>query len=241
MVPIIGVGAFSLVIPITLGDPPGDVLRDVLIPAGHRRVHADRRLVRRGARQFRPQGGAGCGGRAADRLHGDGRSADVGGDSGAHLRISGARRLTRCQITVGVTLLMLFANLRGIREAGAFFAIPTYFYIASLSFVVVTGLIKAALGALNAHPLPSAHDLGYPVGQPGQRVADGAGHLLLSQGLRQRRRVAHRTRSRVRRDLEFSSSGGAQRSQGPCDDVPDPWFPGARHVDPRAPDPRRPL
>ena len=34
---------------------------------------------------------------------------------------------------------MFFANLRGIREAGAIFAIPTYFYIASLAFVVVTG------------------------------------------------------------------------------------------------------
>lgn len=69
-------------------------------------------------------------------------------------------------ITVGVTLLMLFANLRGIREAGAFFAIPTYFYIASLALVVVTGLIKAALGGLPAHGLPSATSLGYPVGSP---------------------------------------------------------------------------
>ncbi len=67
-------------------------------------------------------------------------------------------------ITIGVTLLMLFANLRGIREAGAFFAIPTYFYIASLAFVVITGLVKAALGTLQAHALPSAATLGYPVG-----------------------------------------------------------------------------
>jgi amino acid transporter len=66
------------------------------------------------------------------------------------------------QITVGVTLLMLFANLRGIREAGSYFAIPTYFYIASLGFVVITGLIKAALGGLHAQPLPP--NLGYPVG-----------------------------------------------------------------------------
>ncbi len=78
-------------------------------------------------------------------------------------------------ITVGVTLLMLFANLRGIREAGAFFAIPTYFYIASLSCVVVTGLIKAALGALSVHPLPTAHELGYPIGTPGSGWLMGLG------------------------------------------------------------------
>jgi len=67
-------------------------------------------------------------------------------------------------ITVGVTLIMLFGNLRGIREAGSIFAIPTYFYVVSLSLVVITGLVKAALGGLHAHALPSAAALGYPIG-----------------------------------------------------------------------------
>ena len=67
-------------------------------------------------------------------------------------------------ITVAVTLIMLFGNLRGIREAGSIFAIPTYFYVVSLSLVVITGLVKAALGGLTAHALPSAADLGYPIG-----------------------------------------------------------------------------
>jgi amino acid transporter len=78
-------------------------------------------------------------------------------------------------ITVGVTLLMLFANLRGIREAGSFFAIPTYFYVASLSLMVVTGLVKAALGGLHAHGLPSATQLGYPIGHPNQSWLMGLG------------------------------------------------------------------
>jgi len=67
-------------------------------------------------------------------------------------------------ITVAVTLVMLFGNLRGIREAGSIFAIPTYFYVVSLSLVVITGLVKAALGGLQAHALPSAAALGYPIG-----------------------------------------------------------------------------
>jgi amino acid transporter len=67
-------------------------------------------------------------------------------------------------ITVAVTLVMLFGNLRGIREAGSIFAIPTYFYVVSLSLVVITGLVKAALGGLHAHALPSAAALGYPIG-----------------------------------------------------------------------------
>ena len=35
-------------------------------------------------------------------------------------------------ITVAVILLLLYGNLRGIKEAGKFFAFPTYFFIASL-------------------------------------------------------------------------------------------------------------
>ena len=53
-------------------------------------------------------------------------------------------------ITVGVILLLLYGNLRGIREAGKVFAFPTYFFIASLAFVVVAGYIKEAMGQL--HP-----------------------------------------------------------------------------------------
>ena len=67
-------------------------------------------------------------------------------------------------ITVAVVLVMLFGNLRGIREAGAIFAIPTYFYVVALSLVVITGLVKAAFGGLQAHALPSAHLLGYTPG-----------------------------------------------------------------------------
>jgi amino acid transporter len=68
------------------------------------------------------------------------------------------------QITVGVTLLMLFGNLRGIREAGSIFAIPTYFYVVTLSLVVITGLVKAAVGGLHAHAFPTPIALGYTPG-----------------------------------------------------------------------------
>jgi amino acid transporter len=60
-------------------------------------------------------------------------------------------------ITVAVVLLLLYGNLRGIREAGRLFAFPTYFFVLSVTAVIVTGYIKAALGDLHAHPLPPAH------------------------------------------------------------------------------------
>jgi amino acid transporter len=67
-------------------------------------------------------------------------------------------------ITVGVTLLMLFGNLRGIREAGSIFAIPTYFYVFSLGLVVIIGLVKGVLGGLEAHAFPTVKMLGYTPG-----------------------------------------------------------------------------
>ena len=57
-------------------------------------------------------------------------------------------------ITVAVVLLLLYGNLRGIREAGKFFAFPTYFFIVSLGFVVVAGYVKKALGKLQVHAIP---------------------------------------------------------------------------------------
>jgi amino acid transporter len=49
---------------------------------------------------------------------------------------------------VGVGLVVIFVlaagNLRGVRDAGAAFAAPTYLFVAAIGLVVVTGLVKAA-------------------------------------------------------------------------------------------------
>ncbi len=60
-------------------------------------------------------------------------------------------------ITLGVVLLLLYGNLRGIREAGKYFAFPTYFFVLSLGGIIFAGYAKAALGELHARHLPPAH------------------------------------------------------------------------------------
>jgi amino acid transporter len=62
-------------------------------------------------------------------------------------------------ITVAVVLLLLYGNLRGIREAGKFFAFPTYFFIFSLGSVVIIGVIRGALGQLHHIPLPPTNEM----------------------------------------------------------------------------------
>jgi amino acid transporter len=54
------------------------------------------------------------------------------------------------EITVGVILLMCYGNLRGIKEAGRIFAVPTYLFSAAVILLIVTGLLREILG--NLHP-----------------------------------------------------------------------------------------
>lgn len=51
-------------------------------------------------------------------------------------------------ITVGVVLLLAFGNLRGIREAGKAFALPTYLFVSTAGLVVVVGVIREIFGDL---------------------------------------------------------------------------------------------
>ncbi len=53
------------------------------------------------------------------------------------------------QITVGVVLVLIFGNLRGLREAGSYFALPTYFYILMLGGTIIFGYVKEFRGTLH--------------------------------------------------------------------------------------------
>ena len=83
-------------------------------------------------------------------------------------------------ITVAVVLLLLYGNLRGIREAGKYFAVPTYFYVVSVTAVILTGYFKEAAGTLHPMPLPPAHTLVQGrVGTPGSGLLMGLALVTL--------------------------------------------------------------
>jgi amino acid transporter len=52
------------------------------------------------------------------------------------------------RVPIGVVMIFLITlgNLRGLREAGTLFAIPTYFFILSMSTVIVVGFTKVVIG-----------------------------------------------------------------------------------------------
>jgi amino acid transporter len=54
----------------------------------------------------------------------------------------------KLEICVGVILLMAYGNLRGLKEAGKAFAVPTYLFAGSVILMIVVGLIREAIGNL---------------------------------------------------------------------------------------------
>ena len=56
----------------------------------------------------------------------------------------------RVAMSVFFVVLIMVINLRGVRESGAAFAIPSYFFIVMMLFLIGTGLFRLATGSLGA-------------------------------------------------------------------------------------------
>jgi amino acid transporter len=62
----------------------------------------------------------------------------------------------RVALGVGFVALIAFANLRGVRESGRVFAVPTYVFIATFAVLVGVGLYRALRGDLQPVPAHAA-------------------------------------------------------------------------------------
>jgi amino acid transporter len=68
----------------------------------------------------------------------------------------------RVEICLAMVVLMMLANLRGVKESGAMFAPPTYIYIASLMLLIVVGLYRVFvqdLGPIDVQAMVANGDL----------------------------------------------------------------------------------
>ena len=69
----------------------------------------------------------------------------------------------RVYICIGVILLVALANLRGVRESGTLFAVPTYLFVLLCGGLVVVGIVRWALGdlppILHDAPIKATQDL----------------------------------------------------------------------------------
>jgi len=65
----------------------------------------------------------------------------------------------RVHIAVGLLFIMMMVNLRGVKESGITFAIPTYFFVVTMLLKVVIGLFKYFTNSLGAVPNPPPMDI----------------------------------------------------------------------------------
>ncbi|HEX3211040.1 MAG TPA: APC family permease, partial [Actinomycetota bacterium] len=72
----------------------------------------------------------------------------------------------RVEISVAFVVLLAWANLRGLREAGRIFAIPTYVYVVGIGAMIVAGVWRLASGDIEP--------ISYGPEQAGQLHSEGA-------------------------------------------------------------------
>src|SRR5205085_417859 len=70
------------------------------------------------------------------------------------------RGLREHRVALGLALIaiIMLLNLRGLKESGTVFAVPTYTYIASITLLVGYGLYRTFFGHLDPIPAPSPED-----------------------------------------------------------------------------------
>lgn len=75
-------------------------------------------------------------------------------------------------LCVGILLVVTVLNLRGVRDAGAVFAVPTYLFLATLLITIAAGVLRVILSG--GHPAPAA-----PLPPPPLATATVSAWLLL--------------------------------------------------------------
>ncbi|MFH8798122.1 APC family permease [Streptomyces sp. NPDC017936] len=90
----------------------------------------------------------------------------------------------RVAVNLGFVALLTAMNLRGVRESGRMFAVPTYLFIAGVLAMVVTGLLAMVVTGLLQTALghaPVAESAGWQVrAEPGSAGLTGAALVLLA-------------------------------------------------------------
>jgi amino acid transporter len=94
--------------------------------------------------------------------------------AGTAALVSAFSALTPYTVPISVAFIVLISigNLRGVRESGRVFAIPTYFFILDMVALLGIGLVKMATGHLPTHLTPEPGML--PLGHGGSGLLMGA-------------------------------------------------------------------
>ena len=116
-----------------------------------------RRLVLRLEGELRQDRVARRGVGADDRLLPDGRGLDLVGRRADLVGRAGRRARSRSTSAIGAIFLIMVGNLRGLRESGNIFAIPTYLFLGSALLMIGIGTFRIVV--LGEHRAPSPEEI----------------------------------------------------------------------------------
>ena len=74
-------------------------------------------------------------------------------------------------------VILTYGNLRGIREAGRVFAVPTYWFLGSMAVLMLTGFARLVVDGHLPHVAPAPGQL--PLGAAGGGLLYGAGLFIV--------------------------------------------------------------
>jgi amino acid transporter len=104
-------------------------------------------------------------------------AVSVAAGTAALVSVFGELTPWRVPISLAFIALIAFGNLRGVRESGRIFAVPTYFFLFNIGFLLVVGLSRTLFGHL---PLAAGNHPGLvPMGQPGSGLLRGAAFFVV--------------------------------------------------------------
>jgi amino acid transporter len=69
----------------------------------------------------------------------------------------------RVEFALLIIAFITVMNLRGVKESGTFFAIPTYAFVVSMMVMIVVGLVRVATGSITPVEQPSAEAIAHEV------------------------------------------------------------------------------
>ncbi len=84
------------------------------------------------------------------------------------------------EMSIGFVLLLTYGNLRGVREAGRVFAVPTYWFLASMALLMIVGFTLLAFDGHLDHIMPGSGQV--PTAPAGTGVLYGASLFLVLRG-----------------------------------------------------------
>ena len=182
------------------------------LPGDDQGVPVGRRRLPRHPRQLRHRPGPGRGRVAARRLHPHRGRVGVGRHRRADLRRSTRSARYRVPISLGFIVIVMYGNLRGVKESGKVFAVPTYFFMLNMALLLGVRpreVPRRRPRTRSAATTRASSTSGTPPRTPASTWAPAP--YPARQGVRVGRRRRHRRRGHLQRRARLPGAGLEER------------------------------